>query len=226
VSKAGSKTFTLSSNTTASTGQTGNVAFSLPGGAAQVSAVLTALSTQGNVRVLTDARTTALNNARAVFDVTTDEVFFAETRTPLLSATGAVVGFSDNISPQQISVGIVLDVQPQISADNVLTMNIRPVVTSLNHVETFTGADGTTARFPVTDRREGDTMARVRNGETIIVGGLMQKQITQEYSGVPVLQDIPWIGKLFRHINNTENNVELVVFITPTVQAGQPGAGR
>lgn len=205
---------------------TGNITFTIPSGNTQINAVLTALRSQGDVRVLSDARTTALNNQRAVFDVTTDEVFFAETRQPLLGPTGGVVGFNDQVTPQQISVGIVLDVLPQISRDNTLTMNIRPVVTSLNRVETFTAGDGTTARFPVTDRREGDTMARVRNGETIVIGGLMQTQHTLNHSGIPILMDIPLIGKLFQHVDDEENKVELVVFLTPTVIAGQPDARK
>lgn len=227
VTKSGSKVFTMASSpTTSTTGQTGNITFSLPGGATQINAVLNALSSQGDVNVLSNARTSALNNQRAVFDVTTDEVFFADVRQPLLSPTGGVVGFNDQVTAQTISVGVVLDVLPQISSDNVLTMNIRPVVTSLDRVETFTAADGTTARFPVTSRREGDTMARVRNGETIIIGGLLQTQRNRTVSGIPILRDLPLIGRIFTHIDDEEKRVELVVFLTPTVITGQPEAGR
>ncbi|MFI5230224.1 MAG: secretin N-terminal domain-containing protein [Gemmatimonadales bacterium] len=232
VTKSGNKTVGLADNSTGtlptatSTGQTGNVAFSLTGGATQINAVLTALATQGDVTVLSDARTSALNNQRAVFDVTTDEVFFAEIRQPLFGPSGGIISFNDQIQAQTISVGIVLDVLPQISSQNVLTMNIRPVVTSLDRVETFTAGDGSTARFPVTSRREGDTMARVRNGETIVIGGLMQNQRTRNVSGVPVLKDIPLLGKLFTHVDDVDKRVELVVFLTPTVITGQPGVGR
>ncbi|HXD49157.1 MAG TPA: secretin and TonB N-terminal domain-containing protein [Gemmatimonadaceae bacterium] len=217
---------TLPTGTASTTGQTGKVSFSLAGGATQVNAVLTALATQGDVTVLSDARTSALNNQRAVFDVTTDEVFFADIRQPLIGPNGGVIQLSDQIQAQTIAVGIVLDVLPQISSQNVLTMNIRPVVTSLDRVETFTGADGTSARFPVVSRREGDTMARVRNGETIVIGGLMQNQRTRNVSGVPILKDIPLLGKLFTHVDDVDKRVELVVFLTPTVITGQPGVGR
>jgi MSHA biogenesis protein MshL len=228
VSQAGKSLFTLSSDPTktTSTGQTGNITFSLPGGSTQINGVLTALGTQGDVNVLSNARTSALNNQRAIFNVTTDEVFFSDIRQPITGPTGAVIGFNDQVQAQTISVGIVLDVIPQISADNVLTMNIRPVVSSLDHIETFTAGDGTSARFPVTSRREGDTMARVRNGETIIIGGLLQTQRNHDVSGIPILKDLPFFGGLFRHVNDTEKRVELVVFLTPTVIAGQPPAGR
>jgi MSHA biogenesis protein MshL len=226
VAKSGKSAFTLSNPATGTTGATGNILFSLTGGSTEINAVLSALSTQGDVNVLQNARTSALNNQRAVFDVTTDEVFFANVRQPITGPTGGVIGFNNQVTAQTISVGIVLDVLPQISSDNILTMNIRPVVTSLDRVETFTASDGTSARFPVTSRREGDTMARVRNGETIIIGGLLQTQRTRNVSGVPILRSIPLLGKLFQHIDETERRVELVVFLTPTVITGQPGAGR
>jgi MSHA biogenesis protein MshL len=214
------------STVVANTGSTGNVAFSLTGGNVQIDAVLRALNTQGNVNVLSSPRVSTLNNQRASFDVTTDEPFFSETRQPVIGPTGAIVSYNTQVTPQTISVGIVLDVLPQISADNIVSMNIRPVITSLLRTETFTGSDGATARVPVTDRREGDTMLRVRNGETVILGGLMQTQRSVDKTGIPGLMNIPGIGKLFTHYTSSERRTELVVFLTPTVIAGQPAAGR
>jgi MSHA biogenesis protein MshL len=214
------------STVVASSGSTGNVAFSLTGGNVQIDAVLRALNTQGSVNVLSSPRVSTLNNQRASFDVTTDEPFFSETRQPVIGPTGAIVSYNTQVTPQTISVGIVLDVLPQISADNIVSMNVRPVITSLLRTETFTGSDGATARVPVTDRREGDTMLRVRNGETVILGGLMQTDRTVDRTGIPGLMNLPLIGKLFTHYSSKERRTELVVFLTPTVIAGQPGAGR
>ncbi len=214
------------SNVVSSTGSAGNVAFSLTGGSVQIDAVLNALNTQGNVNVLSSPRVSTLNNQRASFDVTTDEPFFSETRQPIFGPTGTIVSYNTQVTPQTISVGIVLDVLPQISADNVVSMNIRPVITSLLRTETFIGSDGATARVPVTDRREGDTMLRVRNGETVILGGLMQTQHTVDRTGIPILMNLPLIGRLFSHYQDSERRVELVVFLTPTVIAGQPAPGR
>ena len=208
------------------TGNAGNVTFKLTGGTTQINAVLTALSTQGNVSVLSNEKTSALNNQRAIFNVTTDQIFFSVTRTPLLNSNGGVISFQSSISPQQISVGVVLDVLPQISADNVLTMDIRPAVTNIDHVETITLSDGTTSSAPVIARREGDTIARLRAGETMIIGGLVQTRKESTVSGIPILSDLPFIGKAFRHIKNTETRSELVIFLTPTIISGAPAAGR
>jgi type II secretory pathway component GspD/PulD (secretin) len=175
---------------------------------------------------LSNEQTTALNNQRAIFQVTSDEVFFNVTRTPLLGPNGAVVSFQSSVTPQVVSVGVVLDVVPQISADNVLTMNIRPAVTSVTSVERIRLSDGTTASAPNIARREGDTVARLRVGETMMIGGLVQSRTDKSVSGVPVLKDIPFIGKAFQRVDDVESRSELVVFLTPTIIAGQTGAGR
>jgi MSHA biogenesis protein MshL len=204
------------------TGNAGNVNFTITGGNAQVNAVLTALNTQGNVSVLSNEKTSALNNQRAIFQVTTDEIFFSVTQTPLFGVNGGVISTQSSIIPQQISVGVVLDVLAQISAENMITMDIRPAVTNIDHVESITLSDGTTSNAPAIAKREGDTIARMRAGETMIIGGLVQTRKDHSVSGIPFLMDIPWLGKAFQHINITENRSELVVFLTPTIISGQP----
>lgn len=201
----------------------GNVELTLSGGAGSISVVLNALETQGDVRVLSSPRVSALNNQRAVFDVTTGEIVFNLTQTPVANPGGQPT-FVSQVTPQQVNVGIVLDVLPQIGADNVVTMNIRPVVTSVRNTATFRGPDGTVFQAPVIDTRESDTMARLRGGETIIIGGLMQTRREKVRSGVPVLRSIPLLGRLFTTSRDVERKAELVIFLTPTIISGQPGS--
>jgi type II secretory pathway component GspD/PulD (secretin) len=130
------------------------------------------------------------------------------------------------VIPQQVSVGVVLDVLPQISADNILTMDIRPAVTNITSVATVSLVDGTQASAPNIARREGDTIARLRAGETMMIGGLVQSRTDKTVSGIPFLKDIPFLGKAFQHIDNVESRSELVVFLTPTIITGQPVVGR
>jgi MSHA type pilus biogenesis protein MshL len=204
---------------------TGNVEFTLSGKRGDITAVLNALSSQGDVRVLSSPRVSALNNQRAVFDVTTGEIVFNVSQTPILNPGGQVT-FVSQVTPQQVNVGIVLDVLPQIGADNTVTMNIRPVVTSVARTATFTGPDGTQFQAPVIDTRESDTMARLRGGETIIIGGLMQTRREKVRSGVPGLSSIPLLGRLFTSYKDVERKAELVIFLTPTIISGQPTAAR
>jgi MSHA biogenesis protein MshL len=217
---------TVSQPPLGSSGASGNVKFTLSGGSGEITAVLNALSTQGDVRVLSSPRVSALNNQRAVFDVTTGEIVFTLNRTPILSTTGIPTGqFISEVTPTQVNVGIVLDVLPQIGADNTVTMNIRPVVTSVARTASFT-ADGNTFTAPVIDTRESDTMARLRASETIIIGGLMQTRREKIRTGVPGLRSIPLLGRLFTSYRDVEKKAELVIFLTPTIIAGQPVAAR
>lgn len=202
----------------------GGAEFILRGGSDQITLFLTALDQQGEVRVLSNPSVSALNNQRAIINVGTDEVFFQVTRQPILGPTGTI-GFDTEVVPQQITVGIVLDVLPQISQDNVITMNIRPVVTDVLRIEEITLPDGTTAQAPAINRRESDTVVRARDGETIVIGGLMRTREEKVETSVPVLGSIPLIGRLFRSTRLSEEKRELVIFLTPTVIAGQPQLG-
>ena len=214
----------LTARTSTAARSTGNVEFTLSGGPGQINVVLNALETQGDVRVLSNPRVSALNNQRAVFDVTTGEIVFTLRRTPVQNPNGTTT-FVSEVTPTQVNVGIVLDVLPQIGADNTVTMNIRPVVTSVGRTASFV-ADGNTFEAPVIDTRETDTMARLRGNETIIIGGLMQTRREKVRSGIPGLRSIPLLGRLFTSYKDVERKAELVIFLTPTIIAGQPLPAR
>ena len=225
VARVGTSTLGIHARVPAAQQTASNVEFTLTGGSGQIGAVLNALSSQGDVRVLSSPRVSALNNQRAVFDVTTGEIVFNVSQTPIISPNGTTT-FQSNVTPTQVNVGIVLDVLPQIGADNTVTMNIRPVVTSVARTASFTSADGAVIQAPVIDTRESDTMARLRAGETIIIGGLMQTRREKVRSGIPGLRDIPLLGRLFTSYTDVERKAELVIFLTPTIIAGQPVAPR
>jgi MSHA biogenesis protein MshL len=201
------------------------VELTLPGGSAQIAAVIAALSTQGGVRVLSKPRASALNNQRVVFDVTTGEIVFNRSRAFVTSANGDVTPVTQ-VNPTQVNVGVVLDVLPQIAADNTITMHVRPAVTSVVRTARFEDADGTKLQVPVIDRRESDTMARLGTGETMMIGGLMHTRHERVRRGVPLLRDIPLLGLLFGSNAEVDRKSELVVFLTPTIIAGQPIAAR
>lgn len=186
-----------------------------------INIVLRALESQGDVNVLSSPRVSVLNNQPASFAVTRNDVFFNATRQPILGPDGGTIGFNTQLIPQQIAVGITLDVLAQISAGNVITMSIRPSVTEVVDEKTLELEDGSQASAPVIDSRNTDTMVRARDGETIVIGGLMQTRSRSSNSGVPVLRDIPVIGRLFSGTSRSEEKRELVIFITPTIVAGE-----
>lgn len=208
---------------------TGNATFNLGFGSFTVKAVLNALESIGDVTVVATPSTNALNQQKASFNVTRQQQFFNITRTPIVSpTTGAPTGqYNESTSIQTATVGLVFDVLPQISDRNVVMMAIRPSLTSLVSTQTVAGANGgIQATLPVIDHRETDTMARVRSGETIMIGGLIQKQTSNTRTGVPILMSLPGLGRLFSKTVVTERTSELVIFLTPEIVSGQPPGGR
>jgi MSHA biogenesis protein MshL len=187
----------------------------------QINLVLRVLEEQGDVSVLQSPSVRGLNNQWAVINASTDQVFFSVTREPILGPGGTTIGFDTQIQPQQISVGVTLNVLPQISSDNTITMNVRPVITDVIAEKSVMLPDGTQSTAPVIDRRESDTVVRIRNGETVVIGGLMTTKETNTGFGIPVLREIPVVGALFGGAKRQIEKRELVIFITPRIVAGQ-----
>ncbi|MEX1113415.1 MAG: hypothetical protein WED32_03105, partial [Patescibacteria group bacterium] len=203
---------------------TNTVSLTFGGGSSKVSVALEALESQGDVAVLSSPMITALNNQLAVFDATDAEVFFSVTSTPIIGPNG-VVGMNTQATPQQISVGIVLNILAQIGADGIITMQVRPQLSEVARVDSFVTPEGAKITAPIITRRETDTMARVRGGETIVIGGLTQTRRDKSSSGVPGLRRLPGIGGLFGGRSEVEEKDELVIFLTPTIIVGaQPGS--
>jgi MSHA biogenesis protein MshL len=175
-------------------------------------ALISALQQQGDVSILSSPRVSTLNNQKAVIKVATDDVFFttATQREPL---TGVVTQL---ITPNTITEGLVLDVTPQIGED-AITMNIRPSISERLREATSPAGDV----VPVLAVRASDTVVRVRDGQTVVIGGLMQQRTSKTRTGVPGLQRAPIVGRAFRSDSDTEAKVELVILLTPTLLVGR-----
>jgi MSHA biogenesis protein MshL len=175
--------------------------------------LIRALSTQGQVNVLSSPRIATLNNQKAVIKVATDDVFFTTTRTRE-PTTGVE---TTTVTPQTITEGLVLDVTPQIADDNSVIMNIRPSISE--RVGQATSPDGSTV--PIISVRATDTVVRALDGQTVIIGGLMQQRKTRNQQGIPGMQDVPVVGSFFRNRVEQSNKTELVILLTPNVIIGR-----
>jgi general secretion pathway protein D len=119
-------------------------------------------------------------------------------------------------TPSYQQVGIILDVTPQINPDGVVTLNVAPQVSQLESGAGVTVSPGVTA--PIFDIRQAQSRVAVKNGQTIVIGGLMQDEKTQTISKIPLLGDIPYIGPLlFSRAQNEKTKTELLIFLTPHV---------
>jgi MSHA type pilus biogenesis protein MshL len=190
----------------------GVLAIGAAGSDIALSDIMQAIAEQGDVRILSSPTISTLNNQKAIIRVGNQDVFFI---------TGAVATqntVTQIIQPMTIDIGIILDVTPQIAEDGTIIMNIHPSITDKTGEKTTPDGKST---FPLLSVRETDTTVRVRDGQTIIIAGLMQEKNEENYTGVPVLQSLPLMGGLFRYKTGTKRNSELVIMITPTLQVGK-----
>lgn len=177
-----------------------------------LSDIMQAISEYGDVKVLSSPTISTLNNQKAIIRVGNQDVFF------ITGAVATQTTVTQIIQPMTIDVGIILDVTPQIAEDGTIIMNIHPSITEKTGEKVT--PDGKTT-FPLLSVRETDTTVRVKEGQTIIIAGLMQEKNEESYIGVPGLQSIPLLGNLFRYKAQKKRNSELVIMITPTLQIGK-----
>jgi MSHA biogenesis protein MshL len=182
------------------------------------SGVLSLLSTQGNVQVLSSPRVTAINNQKAVIKVGDDEYFVTDvsSQSTISSSTTSVV---PNIELTPFFSGIALDVTPQIDADGMVLLHVHPSVIETQEQEKIVTLNQEQFVLPLAQSniRESDTVIRAKSGEIVVIGGLMQSIISESESKTPLLGDIPILGNLFKNKKNSEIKKELVILIKPTV---------
>jgi general secretion pathway protein D len=114
------------------------------------------------------------------------------------------------------NVGIILRVTPFISNDGLVEMVVSPEISSLADQSQWVAIGGG-ALAPVINTRSADTVVVTPNGQTVIIGGLMQNNKTGSESKIPLLGDIPFIGNLFKRQLKNNTKTELMIFLTPHI---------
>jgi type II secretory pathway component GspD/PulD (secretin) len=151
-------------------------------------------------QLLTDTRVTALNGELATMHI------------------GEVVPFVVTDKENQLQVersetGIILNVTPKVNKDGNITMNINPEVSSVTEL--------VGGYVPRTKVRRVSSAVTVPNEHKIIVGGLLNSNITQKVNKVPLLGDLPLVGKIFQHRYELVENTDLIIEITPRLVSMQ-----
>jgi general secretion pathway protein D len=173
-------------------------------GDVDVRGVIRALASTSDVRVLSTPHIVALNNEQARILVGSQVPFSQSTRAGLDVVVDRVVQYRD--------VGTQLTIIPTINEDGYVTFRILQEVSQLT-TQTLEAA----LNAPVISTREAETSALVRNGQTIVIGGLIDESDEQVESGVPLLKDIPLLGYLFKNRTTRKVRTELAIFVTPRV---------
>lgn len=189
---------------------------------ADFSGVLSLLSTQGDVQVLSSPRVTATNNQKAVIKVGDDEYFVTDisSQNTITATTTSVV---PDIELTPFFSGIALDVTPQIDDKGSVLLHVHPSVIETQEQQKVVTLDAEQIVLPLAQStiRESDTIIRAASGEIVVIGGLMQTSTTDTVSKTPLLGDIPLVGELFTSKRRRETKKELVILLKPTVVGGK-----
>ena len=177
---------------------------------------------------------TVLNNQSAVLNVATNEVFF-EVEVDTTTDDGATQTDVDS-EIRNVPVGVLVNVQPSINLeDSTISMALRPTITAISDEEADPGVAFAAATLianlpagadvpeipqnlvPELSVQEIDSVIKVRSGQPIVMGGLLQDRVTTNDSGVPVLSETPVVGSLFKRHNDSIQKTELVIFLKATI---------
>ncbi len=199
----------------------GGTLFGLAVQGTNFSALLSFLETQGAVQVLSSPRISTLNNQQAVLKVGTDEFFVTGvsggTTTP---SGGGAVTTMPNVTLRPFFSGVVLDVLPQIDRDGNIMLHIRPSVSQVSTVNKNInlGVGGQlTLPLASSSASEADSVVRAKNGQVVVIGGLMREASSNDRSQVPGVGNAPVVGKLFGSTSRSMQKRELVILLKPTV---------
>lgn len=183
-----------------------------------ISKVLSLLETQGSVQVLSSPRVSTVNNQKAVIRVGSDEYFVTGISNNTTS-NATSVSSTPNIELSPFFSGIALDVTPQIAEDGEVVLHIHPVVSDVTDQQKNFTVGNQDFSLPLALRgiRESDSIVKARNGQVIVLGGLMQESKSNNNGKRPILGDIPLVNSLFRTKSKAKSKTELVILLRPIV---------
>ena len=179
-----------------------------------VSAVLSFLNSTYDAQIVSTPRIVTLDNETAKISVT---------RTyPIIQIGAGTQQSSGSSSVTYSNVGTILTVTPRISANDFIWLKVAPEVSShfSDYQVTVAGGGGnasTSFPIPIFDSRSMESQVLIPNGNTLVMGGLIQDNPTASYTKVPLLGDIPGLGWAFRSENKSMSKDNLIIFLTPTI---------
>jgi type II secretory pathway component GspD/PulD (secretin) len=180
--------------------------------ASQASAVLDAIASDAKTNLLASPQLTTLDNHHA--KITLGSILPVPIFTNVLNQqTGTVfptiTGFSD------VETGTILNVTPRIGADEYVSLDVAPEISEI------TGFVGSSQERPIRSQRRMETSVVLQSGSTLVLGGLNQTKTVETVNKIPVLGDIPVVGRLFSWKETTLDKTDLIIFITPEIVKDQ-----
>jgi hypothetical protein len=178
-----------------------------------ITAALKLLVSNGKAKVRSRPRVATLNGMTATIDVSLEEFF---------SIITDVNGTYLRTELQSVKSGVVLKMAPQVGGDGDITVHVDTEVSDV--VSRSNEIAGTQNTLPVIRRRKAESFIRVKSGESIVIGGLIESQVRDEVKRVPVLGSIPVLGALFTSKKASTVENEVIIFIKPHIMAAGEAA--
>ncbi len=179
-----------------------NLIFTTASGGYNFTSFVDALSSAELSDVQAEPSTTTIDNRKATL--------FSGNKISYLLTPPIPAGQIQAVAPQiaQLQVGIQLDVTPHVTANRDVSMEILAIQQTLI---------GITAAGPNITERRAENNVLVADGETAVIAGLTQTQVTKIRTGIPILMNLPWIGRLFSQTSNVERKQDLLILVTPHI---------
>ncbi|MEI7752661.1 MAG: secretin N-terminal domain-containing protein, partial [Candidatus Omnitrophota bacterium] len=175
--------------------------------------VLEALDTLAETRILSNPHITVEEGKEAKVEVIEKQPYQEQTTT---TATGGTT--TNALSYQWVDIGVTLSVTPRINRDGYISMVIKPVMSSIS--AWYGGLAQAAGSVPVVKSANAQTTVTIKDGVTIIIAGLVKDNKTKSEEKIPFLGNLPWVGWVFRRINDEVSRTETVVFLTPRIVTG------
>jgi len=186
-----------------------NDGFIMTSRASDFSATIRMLQEVGKLDILSRPYVLASDNKEATITVGNEVPFITNTRTTETGQTINTIQYED--------IGIILKVTPHINTEGLVIMDVVPEISSLTGQ---TVPISETVDAEVFAKRSASSRVAILDGETIVIGGLMEDRKTDSVSKIPILGSIPYLGALFRRTVTETSKTELLIFITPHVATG------
>jgi MSHA biogenesis protein MshL len=186
---------------------------------ANFSTLLNFLESQGKVQVLSSPRIATINNQKAVLKVGSDELYVTGVSSSI-SSTGSSTTSVPSVTLQPFFSGIALDVTPQIDKDGMVMLHVHPSISTVTEKQKSINLGSLGSyKLPLAASTisETDSIVRVKDGQIVAIGGLMQQEQREESSQVPGLGETPVVGGLFRQKSMVMRKRELVILMKTTV---------
>lgn len=183
-----------------------------------ITALVDMLRGFGTTKVLSSPKLTVMNNQTATLKVSEDFVYF-NVKQDVATSTNTTPVKTTTTTPQSVSIGFFMSLTAQVSDDDVVTLNVRPSISSISDLKQDPNPDlaGIENKIPQIRTREIESMMRVRSGDIAVLGGLMEDRIDNKSGRFPGVGDIPLVGEIFTTRNNASSKSELVILLRPTV---------